>query len=48
MSGGGVLEIIEDRPGDAKDKRQERQEHGEPRHSGERHDEAGLQHVVFR
>lgn len=48
MSGGGVFKIIEDRPDDAKDERQERQEHGKPCHFGERHDEASLRHVVLR
>lgn len=48
MSGGGVFKVVNYRPGDAKDERQERQEHGEPCHSGERHDEASLRHVVLR
>lgn len=48
MSGGGMFKVIEDRPGDAKDERHKRQEHSEPRHSGERHDETSFRHVVLR
>lgn len=48
MSGGRMLEIIQDRPGDAEDERQERQRDGEPCHFGKRYDDADLRHVLLR
>lgn len=48
MRGGRVLEIIQDRVGDAEDERQERQCHGKPCHFGKRYDDADLRHVLLR
>lgn len=48
MRGGGMLEIINDGPGDAKDERYERQEHGNPCHFGEGYDNTYPRHVVVR
>lgn len=46
MCGGGMFEIIQNRPDDTENERQKWQSHGGPRDFRERYDNANLRHVL--